>query len=216
MFETLKQRWNRKNLTDERFAFLFEKNHDDEVVVFDCETTGLDPKIDDIISIGAVKIKGNKVLTDQAMHLYIKQKNKIKHKSITVHQIRNCDLEDAVPLEEAIEKFLYYIGNRTLVGYYLEFDIAMINKYIKPMFGITLPNKQEEVSAIFYDKKIAAIPQGNIDLRFDSILKEMELPRLQVHDALNDAVMTAMIYLKLKPKDTLNISRRYIMLKKTF
>jgi len=201
MFEKLKQKWNLKNLSDERFEFLFEEpyeDEEDEIVVFDCETTGLDPKIAEIISIGAVKVKGNKILTDQAIHIYIKQKNDINHKSITIHQIRNCDLDDAIPLNEAIERFLYYIGNRKLVGYYLEFDVAMINKYVKPMFGITLPNKKEEVSEIYYDKKIGTIPQGNIDLRFDTILKDLELPTLQAHDALNDAVMTAMMYIKLK------------------
>jgi DNA polymerase-3 subunit epsilon len=66
------------------------------------------------------------------------------------------------------------------------------------MFGITLPNKKEEVSALYYDKKIARIPQGNIDLRFDTILEDLALPNLQAHDALNDAVMTAMMYIKLK------------------
>jgi DNA polymerase-3 subunit epsilon len=198
MFGTLKKKWNRKHLTDERFAFLFDETLNDEVVVFDCETTGLNPKKDELISIGAVKIKGNRILTDEAMHLYIEQKQQISHESITIHQIRHCDLEDAVPIEEAIEKFLHFIGNRTLAGYYLEFDVAMINKYIKPMYGITLPNRQEEVSAIYYDKKIATIPQGHIDLKFDTILKDLDLPTLQAHDALNDAVMTAMIYLKLK------------------
>ena len=66
------------------------------------------------------------------------------------------------------------------------------------MYGITLPNKQEEVSAIYYDKKIRTIPQGNIDLRFDTILEDLDLPKLHAHDALNDAIMTALIYLKLK------------------
>ena len=199
MFGTLKKKWNRKHLTDEKFAFLFEEsNNDDEVVVFDCETTGLSPKKDDIISIGAVKIKGNKIMTNEALHLFVEQKKQISHESITIHRIRHCDLENAIPVEEAIEQFLHYIGNRTLVGYYLEFDVAMINKYIKPMFGITLPNEKKEVSAIYYDKKIATIPQGNIDLRFDTILEDLALPKLQAHDALNDAVMTAMIYLKLK------------------
>ncbi len=198
MFNTLKQKWNRKNLSDERFEFLFDDVQSDEVVVFDCETTGLKPKVDDIISIGAVKVKGNKILTNEAIHLFVKQEKQINHKSITIHQIRHCDLGEAISIEEAIEKFLYYIGNRKLVGYYLEFDVAMINKYIKPMFGITLPNKKEEVSAIYYDKKIATIPQGNIDLKFDTILKDLSLPTLQAHDALNDAVMTAMMYLKLQ------------------
>ena len=208
MFNTFKQKWNRKHLSDERFSFLFDDAKSDEVVVFDCETTGLNPKNDDIISIGAVKVKGNKILTNEAIHLFIKQDKQINHKSITIHQIRHCDLDEAISLEEAIEKFLYYIGNRKLVGYYLEFDVAMINKYIKPMFGITLPNKQEEVSAIYYDKKISTIPQGNIDLSFDNILEDLGLPKLQAHDALNDAVMTAMMYLKLKHIKLIKTGRR--------
>ena len=198
MFRTLGNKWNRKHLKDERFAFLFEEDQSGEVVVFDCETTGLDPKKDEIISIGAVKIKENRILTDEAMHLFVRQEKQICHESITIHQIRHCDLEDAISIEEAIEKFLYFIGGRTLAGYYLEFDVAMINKYTKPMMGITLPNRREEVSAIYYDKKIPTIPQGNIDLRFEVIIDDLSLPKLQAHDALNDAVMTAMIYLKLK------------------
>jgi DNA polymerase-3 subunit epsilon len=198
MFRSFKRKWNLKHLNDERFTFLFDEHEQDEIVVFDCETTGVDPETDDIVSIGAVKIKGNKVLTNEAIHIYVDQDKEIDHKSITIHQIRNCDLHGAIPIQEAMERFLYYIGNRSLAGYYLEFDVAMINKYIKPMYGITLPNKQEEVSAIYYDKKIPTIPQGNIDLRFDTILKDLALPKLQAHDALNDAIMTALMYLKLK------------------
>ena len=200
MFEKIIQRLNRKNLQDERFSFLFDGVHADEVVVFDCETTGLNPKIDEIISIAAVKVKGNKILTHEALQLLIIQKEEISHKSITIHQIRNCDLTDAIPLKEAIERFLYFIGNRALVGYYLSFDVAMINRYTKPLFGITLPNKQKEVSALYFDQKIAKMPQGNIDLRFDNIVKDLNLPKLQAHDALNDATMTAMMYLKLMGK----------------
>ncbi len=198
MFGALRKKWNRKRLTDERFAFLFEEDQSGEVVVFDCETTGLDPKMDEIVSIGAVKIKENRILTDEALHLYVRQEKQISYKSIMIHHIRHCDLKDALPIGEAIEKFLYFVGSRPLAGYYLEFDVAMINKYIRAMYGITLPNKQEEVSAIYYDKKISTIPQGNIDLRFETIIDDLALPKLRAHDALNDAVMTAMIYLKLK------------------
>ena len=197
MFKKWKQNRNRKALNDERFFFLFDEPHEDEYVVYDCETTGLNPTIDNIISIGAVKVKGNKILTDEAIHIFVKQDKQINHESIAIHQIRHCDLDGAIDIETAIEKFLYYIGNRTLVGYYLEFDIAMINKYVKPKFGIVLPNQNVEVSEIYYDNKICTIPQGNIDLRFDTILKDLELPELHAHDALNDAVMTAMMYLKL-------------------
>jgi len=198
MFSSLRKKLNHKKLTDPRFDFLFDEASEDEVVVFDCETTGLNPKADDIISIGAVKMKGNKILTNEAIHIYVKQHKQISHESITIHQIRHCDLYDAVDIEEAIEKFLYYIGSRPLVGYYLEFDIAMINKYLKPLYGIHLPNKQIEVSALYYDQKLAAAPGGHIDLRFNTILENLDLPKLAGHNALNDAVMTAMMYLKLK------------------
>jgi DNA polymerase-3 subunit epsilon len=65
------------------------------------------------------------------------------------------------------------------------------------MLGIALPNKAIEVSALYYDKKIGRIPQGNVDLRFDTILKDCAIPNMGVHNALNDAIMSAMIYLKL-------------------
>ena len=198
MFASLRKKWNHKALTDPRFDFLFDEVSEEEMVVFDCETTGLNPKKDDIISIGAVKMKGNKILTNEAIHIYVKQEKQISHESIAIHQIRHCDLYDAVSIEEAIDKFLYYIGSRPLVGYYLEFDTAMINKYIKPLYGIHLPNRQIEVSALYYDQKLVETPGGHIDLRFNTILEALDLPKLEGHNALNDAVMTAMMYLKLK------------------
>jgi DNA polymerase-3 subunit epsilon len=93
---------------------------------------------------------------------------------------------------------LALICNRPLIGYYLEFDMAMINRLVKPWLGVTLPNKQIEVSGLYFDKKIALIPQGNIDLRFDTILRDLNIPRMGQHNALNDAIMTAMIYIKLQ------------------
>ena len=74
----------------------------------------------------------------------------------------------------------------------------MINKYLKPKLGITLPHKALEVSAIYYDYKIEKIPQGNIDLRFNTIMEELNIPTLGKHDAYNDAIMTSMIFIKLK------------------
>ena len=153
---------------------------------------------DDILSIGAVKIKNNKILTSKTFEVFIKNTKEISSKSIEIHRIRPVDLENAKDVEVAIKEFLKFIGSRPLIGYYLEFDVSMINKYIKPMLGITLPNKMIEVSEIYFDKTIALIPQGNIDLSFDTILKECGVPDMGIHNAVNDAIMTALIYLKLK------------------
>ncbi|MGM0533096.1 MAG: 3'-5' exonuclease [Campylobacterota bacterium] len=198
MFDRIKNYCNHQRLKDAKFDFLFDPYKGGEYVCFDCETTGLDPKKDDIISIGAVKIQNSRVLTSQKFERFVKPKTKLQAESIKIHHIRQCDVEDAKDIDEVIEEFLYFIGNRPLVGYYLEFDVAMINKYVKPRLGIKLPNKQLEVSAIYHDKKIGLIPQGVIDLRFDSIMKDLGLPILGKHDAINDAVMTAMMFVKLQ------------------
>lgn len=197
MLTRIKRHFNRKNLNDERYAYLFDAPDHDELVCFDCETTGLNPKVDDIVSIGAVKIKGNKILASQKFERMVKPQKALNKESIEIHRIRSCDLTFGEPIDDVIEDFLAFIGSRPLVGYYLEFDVAMVNKYIKPKLGIVLPNKQIEVSAIYHDFKIARIPQGNIDLRFNTIMEELKLPFMGKHDALNDAIMTAMIYIKL-------------------
>jgi len=198
MFASFLAKRNANNLKDEQYRFLFEQAPVDEVVVFDTETTGLSPKKDEILSIGAVKIKGNKILMSEKFELFIKPSREINEKSIKIHQIRNVDLENGIDPHKAIVQFLHFIGSRPLVGYYLEFDIKMMNTYVKPWLGINLPNPQIEVSGLYHDKKIKFIPDGVIDLRFDVMMNDLGLPIFGKHDALNDAVMTAMMYIKLQ------------------
>jgi len=198
MFKRFLKQLNRKKLKDEQYAFLFDAPPSDEVVVFDTETTGLNPKKDEILSIGAVIVKENKILTSQKFELFVKPTRDINEESIKIHQIRNIDLQNGLESHDAIMQFLHFIGSRPLVGYYIEFDAKMVNKYVKTLLGISLPNEQIEVSGIYHDKKMKLIPDGTIDLRFDVMMKDLGLPIFGKHDALNDAVMTAMMYLKLQ------------------
>ena len=198
MINKIKNYFNKKNLKDKKYEYLFDEYSEDEYVCFDCETTGLNPKIDEIISIGAIIIKGNKIVHSKKFERFCKTKQPLDEESIKIHHIRECDILNAKNINDVIVEFLQFVGNRPLVGYYLEFDVAMINKYTKKMIGINLPNKQTEISALYYDLMIKKYPQGNIDLRFDTIMAKLNLPRLTKHDAINDVIMTAMIFIKLK------------------
>ena len=198
MFGKIQRYFNKKNLKDQNYAYLFDKYEGDEYVCFDCETTGLDSKKDEIISIGAIVIKGNKILHSRKFERFCKTEKPLDEESIKIHHIRECDIENAKDINEVIDEFIDFVGNRPCVGYYLEFDMAMINRYVKPKLGITMPNDQIEVSALYYDKMMKKYHSGNIDLRFDIIMKRLELPRLGKHDAINDVIMTSMIFLKLK------------------
>ena len=205
LLKRLKKELLKKKLKDKEVLFLFDDPPEDEYVVFDTETTGLNPKTDDILSIGAVKIKQNIILLKDRFYTLVKPEREINEETIKIHGLRKKDLENGIPVEKAIKEFLKFIGSRPLVGYYIDFDVAMINKYTKKIIGIPLPNEKIEVSGMYYDYKIGTIPQGFVDLRFDSILKDLNIPSFGKHDALNDAIMTGLIFLKLKSKKGYNI-----------
>lgn len=187
----------RKRLTDPAYETLFDDYEGEEYVVFDTETSSLDPTKAELLTIGAVKVRGRRILSGSRLHLLVRPEAAIDEASIKVHHLRHCDVAYGMAPEEAVKAFLEFAGNRPLVGYYLEFDVAMIDKYLKPMIGVGLPNEKIEISGLYYDKKIGRIPQGNIDLRFDTIMNDLQLPAMGKHSALNDAIMTAMIYVKL-------------------
>jgi DNA polymerase III subunit epsilon len=198
MFARLRHAWYKRRLSDQKYAFLLDAPINDEFVAFDCETSGLDTKKAEIISIGAVKIVGNKVLTSERLDIFVKPERQMSAENIKIHHIRNCDLENAVDIREAIDRFLRFIGTRTLVGYYLEFDVAMIDKYLSKFANIKLLNPQLEVSALYYDQKIDPFGSGNVDLRFDSITKDLGIPLFSQHNSYYDALSTALIFIKLK------------------
>jgi CRP-like cAMP-binding protein len=58
MLQRLKRAWWRQQLEDAAFAHLGEPYDGDELVSIDCETTGLDVRRDQILPIGAIKVKG--------------------------------------------------------------------------------------------------------------------------------------------------------------
>ena len=133
--------------------------------------------------------------------MFIQPPSELDEHSIKQHHLRRCDLENGLSSEVAILAFLQFIGSRPLVGYYLEFQVALLNKYIRPLLGIALPNPQIEVSGLYYDRKYGSAGSRQprqIDLRFDSMMQDLDLPILGQHDAYNDALMTALMYLKLK------------------
>ena len=199
MLQKLKRAWWRRQLKDLAWAHLAEPYDGDELVSIDCETTGLDVKTDQILSVGAIKVKGDTILTSERLDFLVRPKEAVSERTILIHHIRPVDLAEAVPVDEAIRRVLEFVGPRPLIGYFLEFDVGMLNKYVRPLLGVGLPNPQIEVSRLYYDWRAPQVPPGgNIDLRFETIRQRLDLPRRAAHDAFNDALLTAMMYLRLK------------------
>jgi DNA polymerase-3 subunit epsilon len=192
------------HLGDTRFAFMWEPPPENEWVALDCEATGLSVQRDEIISIGAVRIAGNRLLTSERLELLVKPSREISADAVRVHGLRERDVAQGLDIDEAMQRLMRFIGSRPLVGYFLDFDLGLINRAIFPMLGVRLPQRRFEVSSMFYEWKFRQLPpvaqQGNvnIDLRFATLMRELDLPERHAHDALNDAVMAGLAFLKLR------------------
>ena len=201
MLRALKRRLHSHLLRDPQYRFLFDEPPGGEVVSIDCETTGLNPRKDDIVALAAVKIAGNRILTSERYEATIRPSVKLSPDAIKIHGLREQDVAGGRSMEEALPEFLHFIGARPLVGYYLEFDVALLNKHVRRMLGIELPNEQIEVSGIYYQLKYGDAPPGaQVDLRFVSMLADLSLPALDQHDAYSDALMTALMYVTLEDR----------------
>lgn len=204
-WHSLTREWMLYHMGDQAFRFMYDPAPENEWVSLDCETTGLNTRTDEIISIGAVRIVGNRIMTSERLELLVRpERGVFSAESVRIHRLRERDVAQGVPIDEALKRLMYFIGSRPLVGYYLEFDIAMLNRALFPMLGIRLPQPKIEVSALYYDYKFKQLTghrrqdNADIDLRFDTLMNDLALPRREAHDALNDAVMAALAFIKLR------------------
>ena len=161
-------------------------------------------RTDEIIAVGAVRIVGQRILTSQRLELLVRPDKEVPADSVRIHRLRSRDVAQGLPLDEAMRQLLHFIGSRPLVGYYLEFDVAMLNRAVWPLLGMGLPQQRLEVSAMYYEYKFKQLPpyqqfdNAHIDLRFATLMDDLALPQREAHDALNDAVMAAMAFVKLR------------------
>jgi len=199
LLRAIKRLLHQATISDQSYRFMFKGGPADEVVAIDCETTGLKVRTDDVIAVAAIKIRGNRILASEHFEAVAHPDSDMRAEAIKVHRLRQSDVEQAPIIWKVIPRFLHFIGGRPLVGYYVDFDIAMLNKYILPLVGIELPNKRIEVSKLYYERKYGdAPPNTEIDLSFAAIQRDLGIPALAQHDAFNDALMTAMMFVELR------------------
>lgn len=159
-----------------------------EYVVYDTETTGLDGDNDEIIEIGAVKIK-NGVICEQFQTL-IKPNNPIPASATEINNITNEMVADAPSGDVAIRDFYRWTRGATLVAYNISFDQKFINNSGKKE-GITFDNPSLDCLAIAKNK--LRLPK----YRLSDVVKRLDITLNNAHRALADAIATAEAFLIL-------------------
>ena len=192
-----RRRWLGRTFREGEFAPLFARPAGDEWVALDFETTSLDPDRAEIVAIGAVRIRGNRLLTGEALSLRVLPPDNLTAESVVIHGLRHQDLQQGMALEPALSALLEFIGPRELVGYHIAYDLRILNLACQRLWGLTLPQRGIEVSRLYHDHLYRRYPDAAIDLHLAAICRHLALPALPPHDALSDAVTAALVFVRL-------------------
>ncbi|MDX2151405.1 MAG: 3'-5' exonuclease [Bryobacteraceae bacterium] len=167
-------------------------------VVLDTETTGLDPKRDRLISMGAVAVTGGKIRLDDTFEVLLR----VSHNSasVTVHGITRDEASQGMGEREAIEQFLEYLEDGVIVGHHIGHDIQTIEAACERHFGTRLPNKSLDTMdlTLHLNREGAfagrTLPRG---FSLDGLCEMFGVAPHDRHTAGGDAFLTAQVFLRL-------------------
>ena len=192
-------------MTGDRYAAYFESTWPEDAmlsnirfVVLDSETTGLDPRRDRLITIGAIGVLDGEIRLDDSFEVLLKLAYNTS--SVTIHGITFDEACAGLDEPEALDLFLAYLRDGVIVGHHIGHDIQMLNAACERHFGFTLRNRfldtmdltlHLERDGAFKDRQL---PQG---FSLDSLCEMFGVVPHDRHTAGGDAFITAQVFLRL-------------------
>ena len=164
-------------------------------LVCDAEMSSLDARDGELLSLGWVCVRGGGIVLESARHYLLKASGSVGQ-SATIHQLRDCELEQGRPEAEVLELFLSAAAGHVLVFHNAALDTAFLNKLTCRAFGA--PMLMPTVDTLLLEEAIlrrndAIIKPG--DLRLQACRERYNLPAFPGHNALLDAMATAELLL---------------------
>jgi DNA polymerase-3 subunit epsilon len=167
-------------------------------VVLDCETTGLSPTRDRIVSIGAVAVGEAQILLADGFEALLR----VSHNTAAtlVHGITRAETLGALGEREALLQFLDYLRDGVIVGHHINHDLAMLNAACDRQFGIRLQNRHLDTMGLTLhlqnDGAFMHLPPiGGFSL--DALCERFGVVPYDRHTAAGDAFLTAQVFLRL-------------------
>jgi DNA polymerase-3 subunit epsilon len=164
-------------------------------VVLSLETTGLNTKTDVILSIGSVAVVNDSIMINDIFEVSIPQ-----YKYLHDNKLSNDFLlENSQPKlveDQAIEKFIGYLGNAVLVGHRIHFDIEMLNEVLEKFKCGRIKNEALDVEVMY--KKLHDINDKNFSL--DELSQVFKIEKYDRVSTTDDAYTIALLFLKLKSR----------------
>jgi DNA polymerase-3 subunit epsilon len=161
----------------------------------DLELTGLDPRRNDIIAVGAVPIEDGRIMLGESLYTLVRTTRRSEHGAVLVHKLRVADLADAPPLEEAVDRMLELLAGRTPVFH----TGAVERNFLVPLFSrrhVKLPTAAdtEVLGRVWLREREGEAPPW---VSLEKLASELGQPGEPPHHALGDALTTAKAFIAL-------------------
>jgi DNA polymerase-3 subunit epsilon len=167
-------------------------------VVLDCETTGLDPATDRIITIGAVAVIDGEIRLDDTFERLVRIEENTP--AVTVHGVTRDESRSGVEEPEALAAFLDYLRNGVIVGHHIGHDIGSLNAGYERHWGARLVNRDLDTMDLTLLLERDGAFTGRPPIRhftLDALCEMFGVIPHDRHTASGDAFITAQIFLRL-------------------
>jgi DNA polymerase III subunit epsilon len=159
--------------------------------VFDTETTGLDPVHDEIISIGAVRVLGGRLLREETFDRLVDPGRSVPPRSVAVHGISTSMVRGQPSIDDVLPLFARYAEDTVLVGHNVGFDMRLL-KEKEDRTGVRFG--QPVLDTLLLD---AVLHPDFEEHSLEAIADRLGVEVVGRHTALGDAVVTAEVFLRL-------------------
>jgi DNA polymerase-3 subunit epsilon len=163
-------------------------------IVFDTETTGLDPAAGHrIVEIGCVEIL-NAIPTGQTFHVYLDPERNMPEEAFRVHGISAESLIGKPKFAEIADKFLSFVGDAVLVAHNAEFDMRFVNAELAAL-GVGPLSSERVVDTLTLARRRHPGSPASLDALCQRY--GIDASRRTRHGALLDAELLAEVYAEL-------------------
>ena len=167
--------------------------NEEEIVVFDTETTGLNVFQDDIIEIAAIRIKGGKVV-GEPLDLYIETDKPIlpmlgdKENPMYAIYHEKMSTGELLSPSDALRRFLAYVGSSPILGHNANYDYNIVDNNLQRYCNDTM--QAHDIRCFDSLKLIRLLAPSLHSYKLESLLETFQLAGVNSHQAIDDVKAT--------------------------
>ena len=167
--------------------------NEEEIVVFDTETTGLNVFQDDIIEIAAIRIKGGEVV-GEPLDLYIETDKPIlpmlgdKENPMYAIYHEKMSTGELLSPSDALQRFLAYVGTSPILGHNANYDYNILDNNLQRYCKDTM--QAHDIRCFDSLKLIRLLAPSLHSYKLESLLETFHLAGVNSHQAIDDVKAT--------------------------